>query len=226
MRKSVIILCICLVLPIVLFCTSCNYEERIKEENLQKVKNLAFHHLNSLFDSVIVDDASSSNDTYYAACNVSSSGKFFDISAQLKLEFKKSEKTFELVGEPIYEAKEVTFHSANKEFYYYGHRNCSELFQIKSMNKNTITVDIYGYELGSWGHDKTYKKTETWTLFYLKNSHCFEFFYYDVGKPYRIYPDHLEVGSDSIWTTGVQYTEFNKTFPRDPNNYWWFEELT
>ncbi len=225
MRKKVIFLI--LLVTLLLFCTSCNFEER----NIQGVQNAAYRHLNSMFDDVTVENVSSSDNTYYALCDVNSTGKFFDLSAQLELEFTKNGETWELIDEPIYKSRQFNFHSGNAEFYYYGHRNCSELFQIQNMSENTITIKNYGHDLVNTGQfygggrDDYYNGTETWSLTYLKDLQCFEFSYYDVGTPYRVYSDHLEVGHETS-NMGTRYTEYNEIYPKDPDNYWWFDRAS
>lgn len=195
----------------------------------RQIEDKAYSYLTSLFDSVTVREVkNSSDDTYYALCTASNTGKFFDLMAEVQLTYSKNDGTWELVGNPLYEDYTFEFHS-NDEFYYYGHRNCSELFQIKQMSEKSVTVINYGHDIQSTGagyfmtEDVYYNGMETWILTYMDDLQCFQFSYYDVGKNYRIYSNYIEVGEEEA-NMGVRYIEYNKISPENPDDYWWFEK--
>ena len=209
-----------LTLFILLFCTSCNninYEER---KNIQEIENAARSYLNPFFDKVTVENVSSSENVYFVLCNVSSSGKFFDISAKIELKYTKNNKNLKLIDGVNYKEKKFKFHATRGE-YCYGKGYWTELFLIQKISEYSIQIRCYGYD---YDCNACYYDTASYSLLYLKDQHCFEFTYGSRYIPYRLYPDHIEVGTNKPNEDGSRYWSFEKTDPRSTNSFWWFDE--
>lgn len=222
MKRTVAFL---LVVTILLLCTSCGL---LKDET-KEVKKAARNKLEPHYSTVTVESVSSTTNGYSVTCSVSQSGKFFDVSARAELEFTNKKGSWTLVGDPVYTDRVFDFHDASDKYYYYGHRNTSELFQIVGMTETTVTVRHYGHDLTTsdvfyaGGTDVYYNSTDTWELEYIEGDNCFLFNYYDVGLPLLIYTNHLEIEDELsaiYYSGGYRYKELS---PENPERYSWFE---
>lgn len=216
----------CLLLMIISICTSCNKDDA----NIIEVKNLAYRRVNSVFDTVNVEEVYLSENIYTVLCSAALFGEMFDLYIQVELQYAKVNEKWKLINEPTYDYNKVDFHIDSDKFYYFRASDMSELFQIQTIGSGSITVRNYGFESARSvpglyiDEDEFYNGTETWDLQYLADLRCFEFSYYN-WIPYRIYHDHIEAGYKTHhWYTGNEYFEYNKISSKNPKDYWWFEK--
>lgn len=216
-----------LVTIIVLSCTSCS----IFDNNMQTVKNEAYNYFRKLFNYVNVENVSFSNNIYCVSCTVSSSGKYFDMSAEAVLKYKKDNNgKILLVDNITYQNCKYNFHTVD-EYYHYGRLfgNDSMVFKIQSMSETSITIQYYSHDLVSGGdmynvRDSYSNGTDVWHMESLSDYRGFMFYIFDVGIPFHVYPNYIEYADETSGSIFTGYSRFIKLTSVNPDDYWWFDE--
>lgn len=214
-----------------IMCPSCG-KKYDSAQDLQDATISANNYLGGHYDNYSINEiASTSPNTFLVSFVASNYGTIFETNVEGSFYLSRiNEGWYLLEGSSgiDYKSRSVQLNKDFDDYYYYSKRNTYELFKITKIDGGSVTVTIYGYYIGNWGRDETYKSTESWPISFDQDMKWFEFSYNDIGfdRQYRVYSDHIESGEyHTHIATGEETLKFSKDYPVNPNNYWWFKEL-
>lgn len=194
--------------------------------NQKEAERIALDYIHEHYCSTFGDEVASveknGNSDYTISYNVNQDYDFWKSTGSVKLSVYKD--AGEWIVDVVEENISYVFKSNDNWYYITASGNREFLIKMIEFNDNIVTLEYYGYDMGSYGGPDDYDhETITEDLKYDGDNRCFTFTFMGDWRinSSSIQYNRFEVGANYEY---YQSGKFNTLKPVNPEDYWWFEK--